>query len=217
MSDDFGFDHRDEVFDPFGVMLFKALQVIAFLFFITLLIVAPEAKSGKVDTKAEFLITMTWPDNHPDDLDLFVEDPLGHVVFYRRREAGFMTLDRDDRGGANDFVVVGDTKIPSPIRQEIVSVRGIVAGEYTVNVYHFTATTEKPVAVSVKVEKLNPTVQVVHYDTIELNSSGEEKTAVRFTMDRSGTITAVNREPKSLLRTLSTFNGANWTGIGISK
>ncbi len=85
------------------------------------------------------------------------------------------------------------------------------------NVYHFTAVTGRPVPVSVKVEKLKPTVQVVHYDTIELNDSGEEKTAVRFTMDSSGKVTGVNREQKSLLRTLSTFNGSAWTGTGMQK
>ncbi|WP_045835178.1 hypothetical protein [Hyphomicrobium sp. 99] len=217
MIDEFDLVHRDEPFDPFGVMLFKALQVIAFLFFITLLMVAPDAKSGKVDTKAEFLITISWPDNHPDDIDLFVQDPLGHIAFYRRREAGFLVLDRDDRGGANDFILVGDTKVNSPIRQEIVSIRGIVPGEYTVNVYHFTATTGKPVPVSVKVERLNPTVQVVHYDTIELDASGEEKTAVRFTMDKEGQVTAINREQKSLLRQLASFTGTVWTGMGMDK
>lgn len=208
MIDDFDFVQRDEPFDPFALLLFKALQVVAFLFFIALFMIAPEAESGKVDSKAEFLITMTWPDNHADDVDLFVQDPLGNVVFYRRRETGFMVLDRDDRGGANDFILVGDTKVDSPIRQEIVSIRGIVAGEYTVNVYHFTAVTGKPVPVSVKVEKLNPTVQVVHYDTIELNGGGEEKTAVRFKMDASGKVTDVNRVEKSLLQTLATYNGS---------
>ena len=59
----------------------------------------PEAKSGKIDTKAEFLITMTWPDSHPDDIDLYAEDPAGNIVWYHVREAGFMVLDRDDRGG----------------------------------------------------------------------------------------------------------------------
>lgn len=208
MIDGFDFDRRDEQFDPFGLMLFKALQVVAFLFFIALFLVAPEAKSGKVDSKAEFLITMMWPDNHKDDVDLFVQDPLGNVVFYRRREAGFMVLDRDDRGGANDFILVGGTKVNSPIRQEIVSIRGIVAGEYTVNVYHFTAVTGEPVPVSVKVERLNPTVQVVHYDTIELNGGGTEKTAVRFKMSSSGEVTDVSRTEKSLLRTLSAYNGS---------
>jgi hypothetical protein len=68
-------------------MLFKALQVLAFLFFIALLAIAPEAKDGKVDSKAEFLVTMTWPDPHPDDFDMFFQDPLGNMVWYRRREA----------------------------------------------------------------------------------------------------------------------------------
>jgi hypothetical protein len=200
--DDYDFYPRREAFDPFGVMLFKALQVLAFLLFIALLAIAPEAKEGKVDTKAEFLITVSWPDNHPDDIDLFVQDPIGNMVWYRRRESGFMVLDRDDRGGANDFILVGGKKVPSPIRQEIVSIRGIVAGEYTVNVYHFAALTGRPVPVSVKVEKLNPTVQIVHYDTIELDHGGMERTAVRFVVDPGGAVTSVGHVEKSLLQTL---------------
>ena len=74
MMDDFTLYPREEPFDPFSVMLFKALQVIAFLFFIALLAISPDNKEGKVDSKAEFIITMDWPDNHPDDLDLFVQD-----------------------------------------------------------------------------------------------------------------------------------------------
>jgi hypothetical protein len=204
MIEDFDLFPREEPFDPFGVMLFKALQVLAFLFFIALLAIAPEAKEGKVDPKAEFLITASWPDNHPDDIDLFVQDPIGNMVWYRRHEAGFMVLDRDNRGGANDFLLVGGKKVRSPIRQETVTIRGIVAGEYTVNVYHFTALTGRPVPVSVKVEKLNPTLQVVHYDTIELEHGGLERTAVRFVVDEGGAVVEVKRDEKSLLRTLYT-------------
>ena len=141
-----GFIPSDEPFDPFSVMLFKALQVIAFLFFLALLAISPDNKDGKIDSKAEFIITMDWPDNHPDDLDLYVQDPIGNIAWYRHREAGFMVLDRDDRGGANDFIVVNGKKIASPIREEIVTVRGVVAGEYTINVSHFAATTGLPVA-----------------------------------------------------------------------
>ena len=97
--DSFGNYPRERPFDPFSVMLFKALQVVAFLFFIALLVINPEAKQGKIDTKADFIITMTWPDSHPDDVDLYAEDPLGNIVWYHVREAGFMVLDRDDRGG----------------------------------------------------------------------------------------------------------------------
>ena len=209
--DEFGLYPREEPFDPLGVMLFKALQVIAFLFFIALLAVSPESKEGKIDSKAEFIITMDWPDNHPDDLDLFVQDPVGNIAWYRHREAGFLTLDRDDRGGTNDFIIVNGKKIASPIREEIVTVRGIVPGEYTVNVSHFQATTGQPVAANVKVQKLNPTAQVIFDNKLMLDHSGDEKTALRFRLDTEGKVIDVQQRPKSLLETFRNVraNGAD--------
>ncbi len=204
--DDFGLYPREEPFDPFSVMLFKALQVVAFLFFLALLAIAPESKDGKIDSKAEFLITMDWPDNHPDDLDLFVQDPAGNIAWYRHREAGFMVLDRDDRGGANDFIVVNGKKIPSPIREEIVTIRGLLPGEYTVNVDHFQATTNLPVAVTVKVQKLNPVAQVIFDNSLTVDHTGDEKTAVRFTLDDAGKVIDVNSRQKSLLETFRSVN-----------
>ncbi len=209
--DEFGLYPREEPFDPLGVMLFKALQVIAFLFFIALLAVSPDSKEGKIDSKAEFIITMDWPDNHPDDLDLFVQDPAGNIAWYRHREAGFLTLDRDDRGGTNDFIIVNGNKIASPIREEIVTVRGIVPGEYTVNVSHFQATTGQPVAANVKVQKLNPTTQVIFDNKLMLDHSGDEKTALRFRLDTEGKVIDVQQRPKSLLETFRNVraNGAD--------
>ena len=211
MMDDFTLYPREEPFDPFSVMLFKALQVIAFLFFIALLAISPDSKDGKIDSKAEFIITMDWPDNHPDDLDLFVQDPIGNIAWYRHREAGFLTLDRDDRGGANDFILVNGRKIPSPIREEIVTVRGVVAGEYTVNVSHFQATTGQPVAATVKVQKLNPTAQVIFDDKVIVDHTGDEKTAVRFKVNPEGKVIDVYQRPKSLLETFRNVraNGAD--------
>jgi hypothetical protein len=211
MMDDFGLYPREEAFDPLGVMLFKALQVIAFLFFIALLAVSPDSKDGKIDSKAEFIITMDWPDNHPDDIDLFVQDPAGNIAWYRHREAGFLTLDRDDRGGANDSIVVNGKTIPSPIREEIVTVRGIVPGEYTVNVSHFQAKTGEPVPVNVKVQKLNPTAQVIFDDKLTLDHTGEEKTALRFWLNAEGKVIDVQQRQKSLLETFRNVraNGAD--------
>jgi hypothetical protein len=190
-------------------MLFKALQVVAFLFFLALLAISPEAKDGKIDSKAEFLVTMDWPDNHPDDLDLFVQDPAGNIAWYRHREAGFMVLDRDDRGGANDFIVVNGKKISSPVREEIVTIRGVIAGEYAVNV-SFLATTGVPVPAKVKVQKLNPTAQVVFDDTVFVDHTGDEKTAVRFTLDANGKVIDVNRRAKSLMET---FRNVHLNGV----
>ena len=222
MMDEFGLYPREEPFDPFSVMLFKALQVVAFLFFLALLSISPDAKEGKVDSKAEFIITMDWPDNHPDDLDLFVQDPAGNIAWYRHREAGFLTLDRDDRGGANDFIVVNGKKIASPIREEIVTVRGIVPGEYTVNISHFQATTGEPVPVTIKVQKLNPTAQVIFDDKVVVDHTGDEKTALRFRLDSEGRVIDVQKRPKSLLETFRNVraNGADLdpkTGVRMSR
>ena len=198
------------------------LQVVAFLFFIALLAIAPQANEGKIESKAEFIVTMDWPDNHPDDLDLFVQDPIGNIAWYRHREAGFLTLDRDDRGGANDFILVNGRKIASPIREEIVTVRGIVPGEYTVNVSHFQATTGRPVEATVKVQKLNPTAQVIFDDKVTVDHTGDEKTALRFWLDAEGRVVDVQRRPKSLLETFRNVraNGADLdpkTGVRMTR
>jgi hypothetical protein len=209
--DNFGNYPREKPFDPFSVMLFKAVQVIAFLFFIALLVMNPEAKQGKIETKAEFIITMTWPDNHPDDIDLYAEDPLGNIVWYHVREAGFMVLDRDDRGGVNNSVTVNGKKMTSPIREETISIRGIVPGEYTVNIHYYLATKGGPVPVAVKVEKINPMVELVYYDTLNLDRMGQEKTAVRFKVAEGGTVSDVSHRDKSLIqltRSVRRSNGA---------
>ena len=111
-----------------------------------------------------------------------------------------MVLDRDDRGGLNNSIVVNGKQVSSPIRQETVSIRGIVAGEYTVNVNHYLATTGQPVPVAVKVEKVNPAVEVVHYDTLMLDHTGQERTAVRFRIAENGGVLDVNRREKSLIQ-----------------
>ena len=89
--------------------------------------------------------------------------------------------------------------------------RGIVPGEYTVNVSHFQATTGQPVAATVKVQKLNPTAQVIFDDKVTVDHTGDEKTAVRFRLDAEGKVIDVQQRPKSLLETFRNVraNGAD--------
>jgi hypothetical protein len=122
-----------------------------------------------------------------------------------------MVLDRDDRGGLNDFVLVNGQKVLTATRQELVSIRGIVAGEYTVNVYHFTALTGQAVPVTVTVQKLNPIVKIIAKETVELDKGGtEERTVVRFTLDAKGAVTETSHIQRSILQSFhSTWrNGA---------
>ncbi len=185
-------------FDAFTDLLFNALVGFAFMFFIAFAMINPVADKGKIDTDVEILITVTWPDGHEDDIDIYVEDPVGNLVWYHEREGGLMHLDRDDRGQFKDVLLINGEEVVNPLNQETVSVRGLMDGEYVVNVVHFVATTVEPVPVNVKVEKMNPKVRVVFYGEVDLSNTGEERTVVRFTLT-GDEITNINSREKSLV------------------
>ena len=188
----------DGTFVPFTDILFNALLGFAVMVFIAFALIRPDAKTGTVDVKADFIITATWPDLNPDDIDLYVEDPQGNVVWYYVKEAGLIHLDRDDRGNYHDTVIVNGEPVESPLNQETVTVRGVIPGEYVVDVFRYTATTGEPIPVTVKVEKINPTLTVVYYGTLMLNYKTDEKTATRFTVDAAGEVTGTSDMFKSL-------------------
>jgi hypothetical protein len=173
----------DGTFVPFTDMLFNVVIGLAFMVFIAFALINPVAKTGAIEMKAELLITMNWPDNDPNDMDLYVQDPAGNIVWYHGREAGLMHLDHDDRGSGRERITVNGRTIQNPLNQEIVTIRGIVPGEYVVNAHEFVANSSEKVPVSVKIEKLNPTASVVFYGTHDFDHKGQEETFARFTLD----------------------------------
>jgi hypothetical protein len=192
---------REPEVDPFYDMLFNMLIAFVFCFIVALLAMNPKAlKAGDIPSKAEYIITTSWPDRNPNDIDTWVQDPAGNLVWFRAREAGLMYLDRDDRGDANDAIVIDGQRIASPFRQEVVTVRGIVPGEFTVNVQYYQSRDGQPVRVSVSVIKVNPRAQVVFYGQLELARQGDEATAARFTILPDGKVVNVNTLPKSLVQ-----------------
>ena len=200
----------DGTFVPFTDMLFNVVIGLIFMVFLAFILINPQAKTGAVDLKAEFLITMNWPDNDLNDMDLYVQDPAGNMVWCHGREAGLMHLDHDDRGSGRERISINGRTIQNPLNQEIVTLRGVIAGEYVVNGHEFAANTPGKVAVSVKVEKLNPTASVVFYGSQEFARKGEEHTFVRFRVDSEGKIGEVNTGPPvSLVRAVRRPSSGN--------
>jgi hypothetical protein len=191
-------EEQEPEFEIFSALLFNSLKAITFMFFISFAMINKPADSGKVDPKAEMLITVTWPDSNPDDVDTYVEDPAGNIVWYNVREAGLMHLDRDDRGMFKDVILFNNKEVTNPLNQESISFRGLEDGEYTVNIVHYIANGTAPLPVQVRVEKLNPTVKLIFYDTINLKGTGDEHTAVRFTLKGAEVENVINT-PKSLV------------------
>jgi len=185
--------------DPFTDLLFNALLGFTFLFLVAIMFMNPEAKSGIIDPKAEYIITITWEDNSPDDVDIWVEDPEGQILWFRTPEAGLLHLDRDDRGLVNDTITIGGEEVQNPLNQEVVTLRGVVKGEYIVNLHYYASETGTPVDVNVRLVKVNPKLEVVYYGTVNLEKRGDEKTAVRFKIGGDGDVYGLNFLPKNLV------------------
>ena len=183
---------------PFVDLLFNVLIGFVFLFIVSFLLINPIAKRADIEVKAEFLITVTWPDNLEDDVDTYVEDPAGNLVWFRSREPGLMHLDRDDLGKRNDEVVTAAGTILFPENREIVTLRGIVPGEYVVNIHMYFKVGQEPVPVTIQIDKINP-YSVVLRKTIELKSKGDEVTVARFSVKSNGDVIDVNKLPKKLV------------------
>lgn len=186
--------------DPFTDLLFNALLTFTFLFFMVLLLLNPPAKSGIIDPKAEFMITASWEDGSPNDIDTWVEGPDNKLVWFKHTQDGLMHLDRDDRGLANDMQLVDGREIINPINQEVITIRGRPAGEFVVNLHYYRSVNGREVPVTVYVAEVNPKLRILHYATSTLKREGEEKTAVRFSINHDGQVENINRLQKSLVR-----------------
>ena len=175
-------------------ILFNILVGFAFLFIVAFLLIKPEAKREDFDRKAEFIVVMEWDKERQDDIDLYVQDPSNTIVHFRNDRANFMHLDKDDLGKRNDTIMVNGVEKIVKINREVVTIRGIVPGEYIVNVHYYSDYSEhanvtrgpmSPLEVKVTVYKVNPYSEVWQ-GTKTFTRKGQEETFVRFTMDKDG-------------------------------
>ena len=110
-----------------------------------------------------------------------------------------MHLDGDVRGLVNDTIIINGEEVQNPLNQEVVTLRGVVKGEYIVNLHYYASETNKPVDVNVRLAKVNPKLEIVYYGTVNLQKKGDEKTAVRFSITRNGKVSGINFLPKPLV------------------
>ena len=175
-------------------ILFNILVGFAFLFIVAFLLIKPEAKREDFDRKAEFIVVMEWDKERQDDIDLYVQDPSNTIVHFRNSRANYQHLDKDDIAKRNDTIIVNGVEKIVKINREVVTIRGIVPGEYIVNVHYYSDYSEhanvtrgpmSPLEVKVTVYKVNPYSEVWQ-GTKTFTRKGQEETFVRFTMDKDG-------------------------------
>ena len=178
----------------FTDLLFNILVGFAFLFIIAFLLIKPEAKKKDFERRAEFVVVMEWDNDASGDMDLYVEDPTNKQVSFRYHNHNFMHLDKDDLGAMNDTVINADgSRTTIAINREVVTIRGIIKGEYTVNGHYYSVRSKKinqkkPVlTVRVELHKVNPyTILWVGEKTF--THKAQEETFVRFRLDKDGNV-----------------------------
>ena len=178
-------------FAPFTDLLFNILLGFTFLFFITILFINPITKLGNVNMKAEYIITVDWKDSLPDDIDLWVKDPNGEIVSYLKKDAGWLHLDRDDRGVINDKIIIDGKEVIYPINREVVTLRGIIPGEYVVNLYLYDHKSNEPVEAKIIIEKVNPSLRLVFVGDVILKNEDSELTITKFRLDSEGNFKSI--------------------------
>ena len=188
-------------------LLFNILLGLAFLFIIAFLLIKPEAKKKDFDRRAEFVIILEWDHDAPDDLDLYVQDPTNDKVSFRLPIANYMHLDKDDLGKRNDTIINADGSTSTVmINREVVTIRGIMAGEYIINAHYYSTRVyngsqlepnertidyrskpQRALTVKIELHKVTP-YKILWAGEKKFTHRGQEETFLRFVLDGDGNI-----------------------------
>jgi hypothetical protein len=172
-------------------LLFNFLLGFVVLFVLLLAIIKVESSKPGLEDQNEFVVTATWDEGSEDDVDLWARDPLGNIVSFRNRETGLMHLQRDDLGRRNDLLTTPEGKeVGSALNQEVLNVRRLLPGQYLINLHLYGRGGDppgEPAHVTVRLTKVNPH-RVIAEVKVQLNSRGDERTALSFELLESGEV-----------------------------
>jgi hypothetical protein len=172
--------------------------VFAVLLRLSIVMANADQQKNHQTTHAAFLVKINWPSESKDDVDLYVSDPLNQIVYFRQKQIGLMSLDRDDTGREQNMVTLPDGRVvQSQFNEEQVNIRGIVEGEYVVNLHMYRKSDDLPTKVEVALFKSGAGGDMeIHKQMVTLTTEREEETAFRFTLTKDGGVVDVNRLPK---------------------
>lgn len=185
----------------FGKTLFVDLMM-STLVVVTALLIASNAvekeKQNKLQDESSirtdgfYAVIMEWPDASQDDIDLYVRDPAGKIAFFSSRDVGLMHLEHDDQGAMSDQIQSEGGLVKIERNEERVILRGVIPGEYVVNVHMYNKRDPKPTPVTIHLYRLKGEDEEVAKRDLTLPNKGDELTAFRFTVQDSGSVGDIN-------------------------
>jgi hypothetical protein len=181
----FDFDGFEE--DESGTV-FRDVIMLALAGFIAMVLLLlphlnPPGQAAQQETQApgNVIVEAHWPDELDSDVDLWVEAPGDVPVGYSNKGGAIFNLLRDDLGTRVDA---------TDINYEVSYARGIVPGEYIVNVHLYRNPANVlpvPVTVVTSVKKTpDARARQLLVSKVELVREGEELTVYRFKLNEHG-------------------------------
>ena len=182
----------DPLEDDAGGTVFRDVVMLALVGFVALVLMLlphlnpPGAKTADDTTPpGNVLVEVRWPDEIDADVDLWVQAPGDVPVGYSNKGGAVFNLLRDDLGSRAD--VTG-------LNYETSYSRGILPGEYTVNL-HLNRNPSKaypvPATVVTSVKRsADHAARQLLASKVLLVREGEELTVYRFRLNESGTLVA---------------------------
>jgi len=182
--------------DPFeddaGGTVFRDVVMLALVGFVAMVVMLlphlnpPGARTADDTTPAgNVMVEVRWPDEIDADVDLWVQAPGDVAVGYSNKGGAVFNLLRDDLGQRAD--VTG-------LNYETSYSRGILPGEYTVNLHLYRNPSDSypiPVTVVTSVKRsANQAARQVLASKVLLVREGEETTVYRFRLSEAGDLIA---------------------------
>jgi hypothetical protein len=193
---------REPFFDDHEQTVFRDVLMLALAGFVAIVILLlphlnPTAteEAAADEPPGNVVVEARWPDGLATDVDLWVQAPGDVPVGYSNKGGAVFNLLRDDLGMRADS---------TPLNYEVSYARGIVAGEYTVNLHLYrnqagVRPVRTTVVVSVKTSPRRSAEQILLSD-VDLVREGQEITVFRFRLDAEGDLVpgSVHGLPKPL-------------------
>jgi hypothetical protein len=174
---------EDETGTVFRDVIMLALAGFVAMVILLLPHINPPGRATQENTQppGNVIVEVRWPDELDCDVDLWVEAPGDIPVGYSNKGGVIFNLLRDDLGRRADA---------TGMNYEVSYSRGIVAGEYTVNVHLYrnaAGVFPIPVTVVTSVKKSpKESARQVLASNIELGREGQELTVYRFKLSEEG-------------------------------
>jgi hypothetical protein len=160
------------------------LMVLGFVAMVVWLLphVNPPADNASDPPPGNLIVAITWPEGDTD-IDLWVTGP-GELnpVGYSNKGGVLFNLLRDDLGNSPDA---------TPLNYENAYTRGIVPGEYIINVHCYRCPVlpqKVTVEASINTGEDGKGSKPIATTTAILTANGQEKTAMRFKIDSTGSL-----------------------------